>query len=94
MVALRRLFASRGMLKGTTASYMAGTTVEGPHEDPTPLASGVAADEDGAPVEGVPEETLSIVTLSATTGACTTMYPPICVLTTLNDRKHVPTGHP
>ena len=71
MAALRRLFVHLSMLKGTTASYMAGSKPEDTPEDPTPLASELAADEDGAPVDGVSEEeTLSIVTLSARTGAC------------------------
>ncbi|KAH9029736.1 hypothetical protein EDB84DRAFT_1562744 [Lactarius hengduanensis] len=60
--ALRCLFVLLGMLKGTTASNMAGTTVEDSREDLTPLA----ADEDGVPIEGAPE-TLSIVTLSEKT---------------------------
>ncbi|KAH8990067.1 hypothetical protein EDB92DRAFT_1816921 [Lactarius akahatsu] len=45
-------------LVGTTASNMAGTTVEDSRENLTPLA----ADEDGVPIEGAPE-TLSIVML-------------------------------
>ncbi|KAI9439702.1 hypothetical protein H4582DRAFT_1812628 [Lactarius indigo] len=67
--ALHCLFTLLGMLKGTTASNMAGTTVEDSQEDPTPLAPENAADldEDGAPIEGV-SETLSIVTLSEKTG--------------------------
>ncbi|KAH8980296.1 hypothetical protein EDB86DRAFT_2835417 [Lactarius hatsudake] len=60
--ALRCLFVLLGMLKGTTASHMAGTTVEDSQEDLTPLA----ADEDGDPIEGAPE-TLSVVTLSEKT---------------------------
>ncbi|KAH9047251.1 hypothetical protein EDB84DRAFT_1557647 [Lactarius hengduanensis] len=60
--ALHCLFVLLGMLKGTTASNMAGTTVEDSREDLTPLA----ADEDGVPIEGAPE-TLSIVTLSEKT---------------------------
>ncbi|KAH9045906.1 hypothetical protein EDB83DRAFT_2507473 [Lactarius deliciosus] len=60
--ALRCLFVLLGMLKGTTASNMAGTTVEDSPEDLTPLA----ADEDGDPIEGAPE-TLSIVMLSEKT---------------------------
>src|ERR1700733_14912259 len=49
ITALRRLFTSHGMLRGTTAEYMAGTIAEDSHEDPTPLASEIAIDEDGAP---------------------------------------------
>ncbi|KAH9032615.1 hypothetical protein EDB85DRAFT_1864994, partial [Lactarius pseudohatsudake] len=56
--ALHCLFVLLRMLKGTTASNMAGTTVEDSREDLTPLA----ADEDGVPIEGAPE-TLSIVML-------------------------------
>ncbi|KAI9430281.1 hypothetical protein H4582DRAFT_2113894 [Lactarius indigo] len=52
--ALHCLFTLLGMLKGTTASNMAGTTVEDSQEDPTPLAPENATDldEDGAPIEG------------------------------------------
>ncbi|KAF8256793.1 hypothetical protein EI94DRAFT_1849394 [Lactarius quietus] len=68
ILALRHLFASHGMMKGTMALYMAGTTVEVTQEDATPLASENAADEEEAPVEGVSDkETLSIVTLLVTT---------------------------
>ena len=75
IAALRRLFASHGMLRGTTAEYMAGTIAEDSHDDPTPLASEIAVDEDGAPIEGdSEEETLSIVTLSARTGAHVNIY--------------------
>lgn len=75
IAALRRLFASHGMLRGTTAEYMAGTIAEDSHEDPTPLASEIAVDEDGAPIEGdSEEETLSIVTLSARTGVHVNIY--------------------
>ena len=67
LAALRRLFASQGMLKGTTASYMAGITRG---EDPTSEPTIPEADEDGAPVDSVrEEETLSLVTLSVATGA-------------------------
>ena len=75
IAALRRLFASHGMLRGTTAEYMAGTIAEDSHDDPTPLASEIALDEDGAPIEGdSEEETLSIVTLSARTGVHVNIY--------------------
>ena len=75
IAALRRLFASHGMLRGTTAEYMAGTIAEDSHDDPTPLASEIAVDEDGAPIEGdSEEETLSIVTLSARTGVHVNIY--------------------
>ena len=75
IAALCCLFASHGMLRGTTAEYMAGTIAEDSHEDPTPLASEIAVDEDGAPIEGdSEEETLSIVTLSARTGVHVNIY--------------------
>ncbi|KAH9069689.1 hypothetical protein EDB83DRAFT_2505890 [Lactarius deliciosus] len=57
LLRLEKISALR-CLFGTTASNMAGTTVEDSPEDLTPLA----ADEDGDPIEGAPE-TLSIVTL-------------------------------
>jgi hypothetical protein len=88
-MALHRLFASRGMLKGTTASYMAGTTPQDSLEDPTLLASEHAADEDGAPVEGLFEETLSIVTLSARTGAYTDPPYPVHILKVSIDRERI-----
>ena len=66
LLALRRLLRSRGMLRGTTSSYMAGTG-EDTQEDPMPPED--VADEGGAPIEGIAEdETLSIVTLSGQTG--------------------------
>ncbi|KAH8985851.1 hypothetical protein EDB86DRAFT_2809966, partial [Lactarius hatsudake] len=60
--ALHCLFVLLRMLKETSASNMAGTTVEDSQEDLTPLA----ADEDGDPIEGA-LATLSIVTLSQKT---------------------------
>jgi hypothetical protein len=95
MAALCRLFALLGMLKGTTVSYMAGTIPKDSLEDPTPLvlASEHATDDDGAPVEGVSkEETLSIVTLSARTGACTDLSYPAHILKMLTDREHISTN--
>lgn len=71
--ALRRRFASRGMLNGTTVSYMAGAPQDA-LEDSTPLTSEHATDEEGAPVEGVSEEALSVVVLSTRTGACTDFF--------------------
>ncbi|KAI9450796.1 hypothetical protein BJY52DRAFT_1125681 [Lactarius psammicola] len=72
MAAHHRLLASKGLMKGTTASYMAGVTYEqDPQENLMPLGSGdtfLKSDEDGTPVEGTnEEETLSVVVLSATT---------------------------
>jgi hypothetical protein len=79
MAALRRLFTSKTMLKGTTVSYMASVMYgENTHEDLTPLASEpmlLEVGEDGRPVDGVcKEETLSLVTLSAATGASVIVY--------------------
>ena len=75
VAALRCHFTSHGTLRGTTAEYMAGTIAENSHEDPTPLASEIAVDEDGAPIEGDSEkETLSILTVSAKTGVHVNIY--------------------
>jgi hypothetical protein len=76
LLVLHHLFSSRRMLRGTTTSYMAGTS-EDTQEDPMPLTSENTADNDGAPIEGVAEEeTLSIVTLSGRMGACVNIYVP------------------
>ncbi|KAF8259080.1 hypothetical protein EI94DRAFT_1774021 [Lactarius quietus] len=74
LAALHHYFTSLGMLKGTTAAYMAGVADgEDPQEDPTPPDSGRSAsgpDKDGIAVDGVnDEETLSIVSLSVRTEA-------------------------
>ena len=77
MEALHRQFSWRKMLKGTTATYMAGVVDgEDPQEDLCSDASnpsGVTspgAYEDGTPIDGIcDKETLSIVELSAKPGA-------------------------
>ncbi|KAI9444386.1 hypothetical protein BJY52DRAFT_1206719 [Lactarius psammicola] len=66
MAAHHHLLASKGLMKGTTASYMAGVTYkQGPQENLMPLGSGdtfLKSDKDGTPVEGTnEEETLSVV---------------------------------
>jgi hypothetical protein len=61
MAALHCLFVSLAIMKGTMQSYMEGSKSEDALEDPMPLASELAADVDGAPVDGVSEEeTLSM----------------------------------
>jgi hypothetical protein len=79
MAAARQRFASQGMLKGTTASYMVGVMDEKePQEDLTPRESEHSfpgADEEGTPVDDVrDEETLSLVTLCIRTGASVDDY--------------------
>ena len=79
MAAARQRFASQGMLKGTTASYMAGVVgANDPQEDLTPRESEHSfpgADEEGIPVDDVrDEEALSLVTLCVRTGASVDDY--------------------
>ena len=97
IAALRCHFTSHGTLRGTIAEYMAGTIAENSHEDPTPLASEIAVDEDGAPIEGDSEkETLSILTLSAKTGVHVNIYSTYLthVLNISNHRKWLSTEPP
>ena len=79
LAAARQRFASQGMLKGTTASYMGGVMdAKDPQEDLPPREPEYTfpgADEEGIPVDGVHDEgALSLVTLCAKTGASVDDY--------------------
>jgi hypothetical protein len=79
MAALRRIFGKRGMLTGTTASYMARTVRE--DAVPAPLSDTEGDDghtgghdqaeedvdegDDGGPIDGMPSDSLSDVKLAA-----------------------------
>jgi len=63
MAALRQIFAKRGMMAGTTSSYMA----RGVQEDEKALAGVEQDDEDddGGPIDGIPSNSLSDIKLAA-----------------------------
>lgn len=79
ITALSRIFASKGMLHGTTASYMESVTHrENTHDNSMPLVSEAMppdGDEDGAPLDTACEkETLLLVVLSTKKGASICTY--------------------
>jgi hypothetical protein len=73
IMALRRVFSDRGMLVGTTASYMASIKVQ--QDQSSTNTSNIASEadgeeeDDGGPVAGDPTNTLFIVNLATKFGA-------------------------
>jgi hypothetical protein len=79
ITALFRIFASKGMLHGTMASYMESVTHgENTHDNSLPLVSEAMlpdGDEDGAALDGAcKNKTLSLVVLSTKKGASIYTY--------------------
>lgn len=76
MAALHQAFLDRGMLVGTTSSYMAGLAIQKDQEMPHFSDVAVLADEeeedgdDNGPVQGDPTSALFVTNLAAKHGTC------------------------